>query len=151
MRYLYFVKIAPELRYVEGDHFNTVRPVEILGAFPSRDAARSYINQIPVPAFLRIFEEFSIQRGLTLVSRYGYSRLPLKELVRFCRRYGLPDPAMELTSAIRTPTERQWEEIQEALHTWWVQANPAMSPEQRQEFWELIGCHPYEIIEVELV
>lgn len=150
MRYLYFVKIAPELRYVEGGHFNTVRPVEVLGAFASRDAARNYINQIPVPAFLRIFEEFDIQRGLTLVSRYGYSRLSLKDLVRFCRRSGLPDLTTELTTAIRTPLERQWEEIQEALQSWWVQANPAMSPEQRQEFWQILGCHPYEIVEVEV-
>lgn len=150
MRYLYFVKIAPELRYVEGDHFNTVRPVEVLGAFPSRDAARNYINQIPVPAFLRIFEEFSIQRGLTLVSGYGYRRLSLKDLVRFCRCNGLPDPATELAAAIRTPAERQWEAIQEALQSWWTLANPTMSPEQRQTFWELLGRHPYEIVEVEV-
>lgn len=148
MRYLYFVKVAHTFRYVDGDYFSKMRPIKTLKTFLSKEEALQFTRQTKAPEFINPFQEFFYFHDLILRNYYDHE-FCLKELVRFCRKHNLPDPAKELTRALHIHPFYNYR-LQDVLHAWWEEAYYEMTLEQHQFFWNLIGYAPFEIFEVEL-
>lgn len=148
MSRLYIVKVAHRFRYIDGDCFDKIRPIKILGAFSTKDEAIRFTHQTKAPSFLHPFQDFYNYFNLALTT-YDGDVLYLKDLVGFCRKHNLPDPAKELTRALHSRPRSAYE-LQEILLAWWQDVHSEMTLEQHQIFWGLIGYAPFEIIEVEL-